>query len=199
LAPSTTWPINASALGKVGDGMQAPVCNAADSWWVSLLKDIILVLFGFFLSLFPARLERRRRVSGNWAALAAEAETCERLAGAYLADNVPAPLYRFPEAAFSTSFPELLAEGEIGRLEARQLTEFRAAVQEVNRGLDRAGEAHAAKDNTLLKTEADRLRIKCENILNGRGTTLPEIFFIREVLERHAGSARDFAPIRRAP
>jgi hypothetical protein len=159
------------------------------------MKDVALVVVGFILTLFPAWVERRRRMRGHWGALAAEAEICERLAGAYLADGVPAPLYRLPEAAFSVSFPALLAEGVIGRLEAGQLTEFRAAVQEVNRGLDIASGARAAKDNTLLQTEAERLNLKCRNLLDGRESTLPRIGFIREMLERHAGSARELLPL----
>ncbi|MDQ3207102.1 MAG: hypothetical protein M3Q37_00680 [Gemmatimonadota bacterium] len=111
---------------------------------------------------------------------------CERLAVAYLKDGVAAPLYRLPEAAFSASFPAFLAEGVIGRLEVRQLTEFRGAIQEVNRGLDIAGDARSAKDNTLLQNEAGRLKTKCQNLLEGRGDTLPRIAFIREMLERHA-------------
>jgi proline iminopeptidase len=156
---------------------------------ISLIKDIALIVLGFLLGLVPGWFERRRRIRGHWGALAAEAEMCERLAGAYLADNVPAPLYRLPEAAFSASFPALLAEGVIVRLEARQLTEFRGAIQEINRGLDIASEARAANNNTLLQTEAGRLNTKCRNLLEGRGSTLPPSPFIRQMLERHAGVA----------
>jgi hypothetical protein len=156
---------------------------------ISLMKDIALIVLGFLLGQVPGWIERRRRIRGHWGALAAEAEMCERLAGAYLADDVPAPLYRLPEAAFCASFPALLAEGVIIRLEARQLTEFRGAIQEINRGLDIASEARAANNNTLLQTEAGRLNTKCRNLLEGRGSTLPPSPFIRRMLQRHAGVA----------
>jgi hypothetical protein len=151
------------------------------------MKEIILFVLGFLLGQVPGWIERRRRMRGHWGALAAEAEMCERLAGAYLADSVAAPLYRLPEAAFSASFPALLAEGVIDRLEARQLTEFRGAVQEINRGLDIASEARAANNNTLLQTETSRLKTKCQNLLEGRGSTLPRSAFILVMLEKHAG------------
>jgi hypothetical protein len=118
--------------------------------------------------------------------LAAEAEMCERLATACLRKEILAPLYRLPEAAFSTSFPALLAEAVMGRLEVRQLTEFRGAVQEINSGLERIAEAQAAGDMKALTGEADRVTLKCQNLLEGRDTTLPRVAFIRELLERHA-------------
>ena len=161
--------------------------EAADSSWLSVVKDNIGVVVGFFLGLVPGWLGRLRTLRGHWGALAAETEMCERLTEAYLKDKVPAPLYRLPEAAFSASFPALLAEGVMNRLEARQLTEFRAAIQEVNRGLDRAGEAQAANNSVLLQAEAKRLETKCQNILEGRGTTLPKVSFVRALLEKHGG------------
>lgn len=153
------------------------------------MKDIALILIGFALGQLAGWIERRRRMRGHWGALAAETEMCQRLAGAYLADPVAAPLYRLPEAAFSASFPALLAEGVIDRLEARQLTEFRGAVQEINRGLDIASEARAADNNILLQTEVNRLNLKCRNLLEGRDSTLPRSAFILQMLERHAGVA----------
>jgi hypothetical protein len=157
------------------------------------MKDIALVVLGFVLGFLGGQLagwiERRWRRRGHWGALAAEADMCERLAGAYLSDPVAAPLFRLPEAAFSASFPGLLAEGVINRLEARQLSEFRGAVQEINRGLDIASEARAANNTTLLQTEVSRLALKCRNLLDGRDSTLPRSAFIVAMLEKHAGVA----------
>jgi hypothetical protein len=155
------------------------------------MKDVALIVLGivlgFLLGQLAGWIERRRRMRGHWGALAAEVDMCERLAGAYLADPVAAPLYRLPEAAFSASFPALLAEGVINRLEARQLSEFRGAVQEINRGLDIASEARAADKNILLQTEVSRLSLKCRNLLDGRDSTLPRSAFILQMLDRRAG------------
>src|SRR5215210_7064021 len=132
---------------------------------------LIASVLGFLFGQIAGWIERRRRRRGLWGALAAEADVCERLAGAYLSDPVAAPLYRLPEAAFSASFPALLAEGVMTRLEARQLTEFRGAVQEINRGLDIASEAEAANNNARLQAEVSRLSLKCRNLLDGRDSS----------------------------
>jgi hypothetical protein len=159
------------------------------------MKDIALIVLGivlgFLLGQLAGWIERRRRVRGHLGALAAEVDVCERLAGAYLADPVAAPLFRLPEAAFSASFPALLTEGVINRLEARQLSEFRGAVQEINRGLDIVSEARAANNTTLLQAEVSRLILKCRNLLDGRDSSLPRSAFILQMLERRAGLASE--------
>lgn len=150
------------------------------------MEEIGLVVLGFLLGLLPLYVDRRRRERAHWAALSAEAAICERLARAYLSDGVAAPLYRLPEAAFATSFPALLADGAVGKAEITELAWFWGAVQDINRGLDNANSALSSEQKQLLASEVDRLKLKCRELLEGRGGTEASLAAVRRVLASHA-------------
>jgi hypothetical protein len=77
-------------------------------------------------------------------------------------DNIPAPLYRLPIAMFSRAVPKLVGEGSLTFNEVGILVEYVNRIEELNRGLDRAGEAHAAGREPQMMEEFDRNLIKAE-------------------------------------
>jgi hypothetical protein len=77
-------------------------------------------------------------------------------------DNVAAPLYRLPIAMFSRAVPKLVGEGLLSIDEVGALVEYVNRVEELNRGLDRAGAAHAAGRATQLTEEFERNLAKAE-------------------------------------
>jgi hypothetical protein len=150
------------------------------------VTEVALVVLGAILGFIPAYFERRRRMRAHWAALRAEAEICGRMAQAYLTDGVAAPLYRLPEAAFSVSFPALLADGALGTEETTELAGFWAEVQTINRGLDNANTALNSQDSQRLASEAGRLKLKCQQLLGGQIGSGPSLAATQRLLARHA-------------
>jgi len=150
------------------------------------VKDIALVVLGFGLALVPIYVARRRRLKAHWAALSAEADICQRLARTYLADGVAASLYRLPEAAFSVSFPALLADGAVSKDEITELAWFWGRVQDINRGLENANNAINSDQRDRLTSEVDRLKVKCRELLEGRGGSEGSASAVRRILESHA-------------
>ena len=154
------------------------------------MKEIGLVLLGFVISLVPVLFERRRRAKAHWSALSAEADISGRLAGIYLRDKVAAPLYRLPVEAFTVSFPALLADGAIAKDEITDLAWFWGRVQDINRGLDNANSAANSDESDRLAREANRLELKCRDLLEGSGGKEGSAETVRRILESHAPSKR---------
>ena len=149
------------------------------------MKEVALVVLGFLLGLLPAVAERRRRLKAHWAALSAEAEICEGFARTYLSDAVAAPLYRLPDAAFSTSFPALLADGAVSRSEILELERFWGWVQDINRGLENSNNFLGSDQTDRMKSEADRLRLKCRELLEGGDGSRASASAVRRILAAH--------------
>jgi hypothetical protein len=80
--------------------------------------------------------------------------------------NIPAPLYRLPITMFERAVPKLVGEGLVSLNEHGALIEYINRVEELNRGLERAGEAHAAGRDVRLAEEFERNRLKAEMFFN---------------------------------
>lgn len=77
-----------------------------------------------------------------------------------LLDNSKAPLYRFPIGNFHRALPKLIADGRLDRNEIDTLVNYEDRVEELNRGLERAGDAARDQDKmpgvTGLQKESER-------------------------------------------
>jgi hypothetical protein len=138
-----------------------------ESWWQSpkLWAPLLGVVLGFILAEAKDWLVRRRRSRAHWAALRAEIEFCRRMAETYSQDRVMAPLYRLPTAAYSQSFPALLADGLLTESETYSMIQFFTEVETLNRGLDLAQAARERNDDHALQAEFDRNLLKAQGLM----------------------------------
>jgi hypothetical protein len=93
-----------------------------------------------------------------------------------IAAGIAAPLYRLPISITEHALPKLIGDGVLDGNEVYALVEFVNRIEEMNRGLDRAGNAHALQDPRLLLSEHKRNVTKAMEILE-------------EKLERHHGQS----------
>ena len=167
--------------------IESTFCDPASFDILNIAKDFALVILGFVLALIPNYLQRRRRLRAHWSALGAEAELCAQFAMTYLTAGVEAPLYRLPEAAFTTSFPALLSDAGVKGEEVTGLESFWCLVQDINRGLDNAHDAVRQSNSNQLAAEAGRLKLKCTKLLEDKSDAEARITVVRKILTRHAG------------
>jgi hypothetical protein len=129
------------------------------------MKEVLLILFGFLLGTMPPWLTRKHRLKTHWCALRADIDQCKEKAETLLRDQVMSPLYRLPLIAFKVSFPVLLADGAVNENEVRTIGRFFSWVEEINRGLDYAGEVVKAEDPQLLQQEFKRNCLKAKALI----------------------------------
>ena len=81
--------------------------------------------------------------------------------------KIQAPLYRIPDSTLSGGLPKLIGDGRLRKNEIAVLLEFANKIAEINRGLDRAGAAHAAQPggSDLLNSEFARNQAKANEVL----------------------------------
>jgi hypothetical protein len=111
--------------------------------WLAALATLAAV----WVALWPAiRDARSRRIErrGEIAAMLAEVERSRICIEALLNEGVMAPLYRLPVDNFKRALPKLLGDGSLTPVEIVVLVDFENRIEELNRGLERAGEAAAA-------------------------------------------------------
>src|ERR1700733_10500244 len=70
--------------------------------------------------------------------------------------GIMAPLYRLPIFMTSQALPKLIGDGMLDENEVYALIEWVNRIEESNRGLGRAGDAHAANDNAQARDEYSR-------------------------------------------
>lgn len=144
---------------------------SSDVWWASreVIAALLGVFLGFLLSLVTEWWRGRLRRRAHWAALNAEMDYCRQLAETYLRDNVPAPLYRLPTAAYINALPGLLASGALDAVDTSNLIAFFNEVQTLNRGLDQIEDARSIQDTTererRISEEYGRNRLKAEHLI----------------------------------
>jgi hypothetical protein len=126
------------------------------------LWDGVIGLLGVALGWW---LAERTRISGERQArlarlhaLRAEIEHCGELLKTFLKDEVKAPLYRLPTWAGDHALGPIATDGSLGEGQVRALLRYYTNIAEINRGLDRAGEAHSSGDTVKLDEEYGRLR-----------------------------------------
>jgi hypothetical protein len=143
-------------------------------WWA-----LVGVVLGFILSAGKDWFVRRWRRKAHWAALRAEIEYCCHLAKTYLQDDIAAPLYRLPTAAYAHAFSALLADGVPTEPETRTIIQFFTEAHTLNRGLDLAQAARERDDKPARQAEFARNRLKAERLVQDYGQAA------RAVVEAH--------------
>jgi hypothetical protein len=150
-------------------------------WWTALLP-LLGVVIGFLLGQGALWWAARKRRRNHWAALSAELEYCRRKAEAYTGSNVGAPLYRLPTAAYTRSFAALLSDAAGSESDACAIVEFFSEVETVNRGIDRAAEAHGT---ARYQAEVERAIMKAKRLALPTPGTSNYYSAAREALNRH--------------
>lgn len=131
------------------------------------LPDVLLVILGFLLGVIPSWWAKKMTIRNHWANLSVELVACKDLAETYLRDHIMCPLYRLPTVAFQTSFPNLIALGQLTEEEINVLSRFSTQVQNLNRGLDNAsniGMINTPQAQEEIKKEFDRNRLYATDI-----------------------------------
>jgi hypothetical protein len=142
LTPTVLWAGAASVLaGAVIGGV---IGSGIPLWWARRLR----------------RIERRGELIG----MLVEMHLSLIDMNALQTDNFAAPLYRLPVSIFKQALPKLIGEKGLGENGVSVLVEYMNRVEELNRGLDRAGSAHAARDAILIAEESSRNKLKAETI-----------------------------------
>jgi hypothetical protein len=111
--------------------------------WLAALATLAAVCVALWPAIRDARSRRIER-RGEVAAMSAEVERSSMCIEALLNDGVMAPLYRLPIDNFKRALPKLLGDGSLTPAEVIILVDFENRIEELNRGLERAGEAAAA-------------------------------------------------------
>ena len=103
-------------------------------------------------SLWRRRVERRGEITG----MLAEVLRIQIQIRALIDAGVMAPLYRLPIFMTGQALPKLIGDGMLDENEVYALIEWVNRIEELNRGLGRAGDAHAANDNAQARDEYSR-------------------------------------------
>jgi hypothetical protein len=134
-------------------------------WWAGTAGVLIGTILGSAIPLWHEWNARRLERRGDIASIQTELMLCQRMLNALMTEGIAAPLYRVPTSATARALPKLIAEGEFTLNEQAALIEYLNRVEELNRGLERAGAAHAADKVGLLGEEATRNLQKAEGLL----------------------------------
>jgi hypothetical protein len=95
------------------------------------------------------RVERRGEITG----VHAEFFRIHLQLRALFDAKVEAPLYRLPISVTSQVLPKLIGDGVLDENDVYVLIEWVNRIEELNRGLDRAGDAHASNDAAGARNE----------------------------------------------
>jgi hypothetical protein len=154
------------------------VLHAATShsdWWTGWVGAVLGALFGTTVgSCIPvlwARHLRRLERKGELVGMLVELRLAQLYMDALLKDGVASPLYRLPLSMFERGLPKLIGDGKLTTNEIGLLVEYVNRIEELNRGLDRAGEASKILANDLaVAREHERNILKAEDILSAKLT-----------------------------
>lgn len=145
------------------------------------------VIIGAVITQGSTAWQKRKRHFAYWSALRAEVDICRNHASNYKKDQKAAPLYRLPVTAYKKGFPALLGDGAVSHSEAKTMLDFYNMVEQMNRGLERAGEMHLKLQDgggdVFLFEEANRLSVKAEHLLDAHQS-------VRGVIDPHAKPSR---------
>jgi hypothetical protein len=113
-------------------------------WWIGLVSALLGAGIGSSVPIWwSSRLRRIERL-GEITAMISEASSAGSRMRTLIRGPVKAPLYRLPSAISKHALPKLIGDGKLTDAEIDLLVEFSNKVDEINRGLERAGAAHAA-------------------------------------------------------
>lgn len=138
------------------------------SFWPELWSGFVGVIVGSFIPIGTAWWARRKELRGELDAMQAELRRAHLCMSALRNDEprILAPLYRLPLTMFGIALPKIIGDGRLTLNETGALLEFVMRAEELNRGLDRAGEAHAAAAWERLEDEYKRNVEKVRHILD---------------------------------
>jgi hypothetical protein len=150
------------------------------------MLEAALIFLGFCFGLIPENLNRKRRLRAHWYALLVEVQMCAEYMETFRTDTIAAPLYRLPTINYQTAFPILLADGVLSKDESELMTKFYNLVEQINRGLDRAGSVrrHEADFAYELASEKDRLNLKIGNTLDAQSDSQSLFTRVKTLIER---------------
>jgi hypothetical protein len=134
--------------------------------WIAALGTLLAVYLALWLAqrdIKARRIERR----GEITAMVVEVLRGRTSVKTLLVEEIQAPLYRLPISNFHRALPKLIADGQLDDNEIDTLVEYENRIEELNRGLERAGDAHAHRhENPVrLQDEFSRNRAKAREIL----------------------------------
>jgi hypothetical protein len=136
--------------------------------WVAAIGTMFAVAVALWLGQRDIRARRTER-RGEIQAMMMEVLRGKSSMQNLLTDNIPAPLYRIPLTNFQRALPKLIADGRLDYNEIDTLIEYENRIEELNRGLERAGEAAREQARTPTTTglseEFERNKIKVRAIL----------------------------------
>lgn len=138
-------------------------------WWDgvagALIGAVLGSLIGSGIPLLSARRSRRTERRGEISAIQVELYHARMSMQALLTENIAAPLYRLPLDTFERALPKLIGEGALSGDETAVLIEYVMRIEELNRGLERAGQAVFLNQSTVVAEEFIRNRLKTTDIL----------------------------------
>jgi hypothetical protein len=152
------------------------VIPTATDWWAGAASALFGAVIGSCIPLWWSRRLRRIERRGEIIAMHVELFRVFLTLRELIAAGIAAPLYRLPISITEHALPKLIGDGVLDSNEVYALVEFVNRIEEMNRGLDRAGNAHALQDARLLLSEHKRNVAKATEILE-------------EKLERHRGQS----------
>jgi hypothetical protein len=134
--------------------------------WVAAIGTIGAVLVALGLARRDTKSRRIER-RGEIVAMCADVYHARKRMETLTEQNIQAPLYRIPDSTLSSGLPNLIGEGRLRKNEVAVLLEYANKIAEINRGLDRAGAAHAAQPggSDLLSSEFARNQAKANEVI----------------------------------
>jgi hypothetical protein len=134
---------------------------------VGVFGTVLGTVVGYLLNEWTRRRQEKDARRARLNAVGVEVERCGEMLRTFLQHNVAAPLYRLPTWAGEKAFGQLATDGTLGRAAVQSLLRYYTNISEINRGLERAGAAASASDNSQLQKEFGRLSsLKVPAILN---------------------------------
>lgn len=142
-------------------------------WWDGFGALAFVAVLSFVLTVGVAWWSRRRERLGEIVAM--QAELYQGFKCMTALRNQPndigqqmvlAPLYRLPLRMFDRALPKLIGDAKLTDNEINDLLEYAMRADELNRGLERAGDAHAARNDLGMVDEYTRNIAKVAHILD---------------------------------
>jgi hypothetical protein len=137
--------------------------------WVAAIGTLLAVVVALWLAQRDVRARRTER-RGEIIAMITEVYRAGVSMRALLKENIQAPLYRMPIANFNRALPKFITDGRLDIDDIGTLVDYGNRMEELNRGLERAGDAHAAGVGGmgLLAQEFQRNMAKAREILEAK-------------------------------
>jgi hypothetical protein len=135
-------------------------------WWDGAASALIGALVGSAVPLFSAWNSRRVERRGEISAMQVEMYHANLAMQALISEDDQAPTFRIPLTMFELALPKLIGEGRLTDSETSALVEYVARMEELNRGLDRAGQAAAMDQTVPTIMEFHRNRARASRILD---------------------------------